>query len=122
MVAFPLGWFTTERVVATSPGYEIVAHRVSAGWLTDHRLLLRLRSRDGLASRESGDNLACFLDNERDEPPQSWFLDRAEFVTGHAVRLHAANGFTWEVPFDPGTLAPGRLVDQCAVAAQLGAD
>jgi hypothetical protein len=100
-------------VRATSPDFQVVAYRSFAGLRDLHRIRLVLRTRQGLASRESGAELACFLQNERHEPAQPWFLDQVEFAGRTAVRFVAATGVSSIVDFDPDTLLAWQPVDQC---------
>ncbi|MEV6846499.1 hypothetical protein [Actinoplanes sp. NPDC051411] len=119
-LAVPLGFlrlvFPPEHEVgveASSPDYQVVAYRVSAGLTAPHRIRLVLRTREGLASRESDIEMACFQDNERGDPAADWFLGRVEFAAPHTVRFVAASGAGWTVDFDPVTLEPAGAVDQC---------
>jgi hypothetical protein len=100
-------------VRASSPHYEVMAYRTSNGLLGPHRIRLVLRTREGWASRESGVEMACFLENDRHEPAQDWFLDRVEFASPDTVRFVAATGAGWTVAFDRDTLQPSEAVDQC---------
>jgi hypothetical protein len=119
-LAVPLGFvrliYPSDQAIgarATSPDYQVVAYRSFAGLRGLHRIRLVLRTRRGLTSRESGAELACFLQNERHEPAQPWFLDQVEFAAPTAVRFVAATGVSSIVDFDPHTLLAWQPVDQC---------
>jgi hypothetical protein len=119
-LAVPLGFvrllYPPDEAIgvrATSPHYQVVAYRSFAGVHGPHRIRLVLRTREGLSSRESGAELACFLQNERHEPAQPWFLDQVEFAGPSTLRFVAATGVSSMVDFDPDTLLAWQPVDQC---------
>jgi hypothetical protein len=77
-LAHPLDMFSLSEgsVVAASADFEVVSYR-SPGLFSSDTIVLRLRTRDGLASREGRDNVACFIAATSGAGP-AWLFDRAE--------------------------------------------
>ncbi|MFC7242535.1 hypothetical protein ACFQO7_08580 [Catellatospora aurea] len=74
--------------------------------------MLRLRSREGLLSRESAE-IACFGDGTMDSPEV--LLERLVFTGPAQVSLWADDGAVGVVDFDPETLQPAHPYDRCTV-------
>ncbi|MEV6927756.1 hypothetical protein AB0M46_25095 [Dactylosporangium sp. NPDC051485] len=75
---------------------------------------VRLRSRAGLASRASGQALACFQHQTDDARSPSRVLRSARFVGATEVEVVSGDGVAWRTTFDPGTLvAASTLARGC---------
>jgi hypothetical protein len=105
----------TPVVVASAPHVHLVS------WLHSdygtYEMLLRLRSRDGLLSRDGAADLACFVHwgGGFVEFPE-WTYTSAT-VTGSTVIVLTADGQQWRVTFDPATLRPtAPKIDRCTGA------
>ncbi|WP_146605682.1 hypothetical protein [Micromonospora craterilacus] len=103
-----------DSVVATSPDFRLVSYR-SPGLFSSGSVLLRLQSREGLASREGSEDLACFIEEISGSDPE-WQFGRARFVENDEIELSAKDGTTWLIRFYPRTLSPVNPVDRCTDA------
>ncbi|HEY0696295.1 MAG TPA: hypothetical protein VGD43_00615 [Micromonospora sp.] len=101
-----------KGTVAVSPDFTVMAYQVT-GMFGPDGLTLRLRSRQGPVSRESGGDLACFLEPGYDLDPK-WRFDQARFVGDAAVEVSAQDGSHWRIPFDTRTLSPLYSLDMCS--------
>jgi hypothetical protein len=111
------GGFEQHAVVAKSPGYDVVADRVSH-YFEGTRYELRLRTRQGLGSLQGETPVACFA--TLSSPAR--FGGRVEFMGEYTVRLYGADGTTSDVEFDPRTLKPLTPVIECLPADAADAD
>ncbi|WP_157743179.1 hypothetical protein [Micromonospora coriariae] len=109
-----------DAVVATSPNFTLVSYRVP-GLFSSGSVLLRLQSREGIASRESSESLACFMAERSDAGPE-WLFGRASFVDNDEIALSAKDGTTWRVHFDTKALSSVNPVDRCTDAPDPAAD
>ncbi|MGR6316836.1 hypothetical protein Q2K19_08825 [Micromonospora soli] len=109
-----------DAVVATSPNFRLVSYR-SPGFFSSGSVLLRLQSREGIASREGSESLACFIEASSGAGPE-WLFGRASFVDNDEVALSAKDGTTWRVRFDTKTLSSVNRVDRCTDAPDPAAD
>lgn len=107
--------------VATSGEYEVVRYRTPRFLDSSGDVVLHLRSRNGLASYESGADLACFIDDSSGAGPE-WLFDRASLTPDDTVQVTAKDGTTWLVRFDPHTLLPVNPIDRCTDAPDQSAD
>ncbi|MFF4893584.1 hypothetical protein [Micromonospora chersina] len=106
--------------MATSPDFRLVSYRLP-GVASSDNVLLRLQSREGIASRESIEDLACFM-VERSGAGPEWLLGRAAFVDTDEIALSAKDGTTWRIRFDTKSLSPMSSVDRCTDAPDPAAD
>jgi hypothetical protein len=117
-------------VVAASADFEVVSYR-SPGFFSSDMVVLRLRTRDGIASREGRDDVACFISPTSGAGPQ-WLFDRAEVTGDDEIAVVAKDGTTWRIRFSTRTLRcrparqvhrrprrPGRLI-RCARMGRTG--
>jgi hypothetical protein len=103
-----------EGMVATAQSFKLVSYRSPNLFHSDF-IVLRLQSREGLASRESSENLACFIDEGSGSGP-AWIFAQARFVGEEEVALSAKDGTTWRIRFDRRTLASVNPLDRCTDA------
>jgi hypothetical protein len=73
----------------------------------DFSLMIRIRSRNGLWSRESARDVACFSQHM---PPGTGGFVAARFVEPNAVEVRADDGSVWTTTFDPQTLMPAQTL------------
>lgn len=100
-------------VVASGPAVRVVAWRAGTG--ARPQLLLRLRTSDGLLSRDAAEDVACFID-ERQEAFASWAFASAT-VVADGLLVKTVDGQQWRVTFDPATLRPTTpAIDRCTGA------
>lgn len=100
-----------ESVAATSADFRLVVYRSPTLFGPD-TLVLRLQSREGLASREGRENLACFIAPESDLGPE-WRFDRAGFTGSDEVLVSTEDGTRWRIRFNRQTLLPVNPIDRC---------
>ncbi|MEU7819947.1 hypothetical protein [Catellatospora sp. NPDC049133] len=100
-----------SETLAVSPDgrFEVVGRK--EGFLTTFEVL-RLRSREGLLSRESPE-IACFGNGTMDSPEV--LLERLAFTGPTQVSLWSDDGGIGVVDFDPETLQPAHPYDRCTV-------
>ncbi|GAA1404511.1 hypothetical protein [Catellatospora coxensis] len=99
-----------ETLAASPDGrFEVVGQ--SEGFITTFQVL-RLRSREGLLSRESPE-IACFGNGTMDSPEV--LLGRLAFTGPAQVTLWSDDGGVGVVDFDPETLQPAHPYDRCLV-------
>ncbi len=103
-----------ESVAATSSNFRIVVYRSPTLFGPD-TFVLRLQSREGLASRNGRRDLACFIAPEYDLGPK-WHFDRARFTGSNEVQIFAEDGTVWQIRFNGQTLMPIDPVDRCTKA------
>lgn len=73
--------------------------------------MVRLQSRQGLASREGAQDVACFmLPRPGGEGPR-WYLERAEFTGDNRILLRTMDGQQWWIGFDPSDLSISNSLD-----------
>jgi hypothetical protein len=109
-----------SSVVARSADFEIVSYRSPVLFSSD-RIVLRLRTRDGLASREGTADLACFITPESGAGPE-WLFGRAEVTGKDRIAAVAKDGTTWPIRFDARTLSAVEPLDRCHDAPDLATD
>lgn len=97
--------------VASGGRFELVRLRYrSIGLGAD---VVRVRSREGLRSREAGQDLACFVvPFDHDAAPDRTFA-AGRFVGGTTVEVTTADGAAWTTTFDPHTLLAARTLSYC---------
>src|SRR5215472_7025810 len=83
------------------PGFELIWYQQPV-FLGPNVLVLRLRSRAGLLSR-NGDEVACFAAPDAAVGPE-WRFGHARFTAANQVEVSAADGTTWSIPFDSRSL------------------
>jgi hypothetical protein len=98
-------------VVASTTGYEVIQYNSPTLYRIDS-VVLRLRSRAGLASREGAVDLACFAVPGPGIATSSIF-DGASFLDSGRVELRTRDGMRWIVAFDGKTLRPVNRLDRC---------
>ena len=103
-----------DAVVATSPNFKLVSYR-SPGLFSSGSVLLRLQSREGIASREAIEDLACFIEESSGAGPE-WLFGRASFVDNDEIALSAKDGTTWRIRFNMKTLLSMNPVNRCTDA------
>lgn len=103
-----------ESVVATSPDFNLVSYR-SPMLFHAGNIVLRVQSRQGLASREGSEDLACFIEASSGADPE-WLFDRAAFTGSDEITVFAKDGRMWQIRFDTQTLAPVNPLDKCTDA------
>jgi hypothetical protein len=81
----------------------------------DSSIMIRIRSRNGLWSRESARDVACF---SRHVPRSAGGFVSARFVEPNGVEVSAGDGTVWTTTFDPHTLMPAQTLrrNDCARA------
>jgi hypothetical protein len=91
------------RRVAVSPGgsFEVVVLHYPA-FMTGFDVL-RIRSREGLRSREADQDLACFTTPFEPVGPEDT-LDTVRFLSDHEVEVRTEAGEPWTTTFDPHTM------------------
>ncbi|MGI5238605.1 hypothetical protein [Dactylosporangium sp. CA-139066] len=104
-------------VVATSVKFEIVSYR-SAGFFSSDTIVLRLRTREGIASREGRDDLACFITPESGAGPE-WLFGRAEVTGKDEIAVFAKDGTMWRIRFNARTLSAVEPLDRCRDAPDI---
>ncbi len=109
-----------ESAVATSADFKVVSYR-SPGFLRSDATVLRVRTREGLASREGSENLACFIDPTSGAGPE-WLFDRASFTGNDEIAVFAKDGTMWRIRFNTRTLSAIDPLDRCAGAPDAMAD
>jgi hypothetical protein len=115
LLARAVGASPTERgVVAATDAFQLVAYHKPV-FLGSDRVVLRLRSRAGLLSRE-GSDIACFAAPGAGVDPASLFGE-ASFDGHDQVRVATADGATWWLTFDERSLNVARPLDHCAAAS-----
>jgi hypothetical protein len=107
-------------IVTTSPDFAVVSYRVPVLFQSSE-VVLRIQSRNGPASRESDQALACFIEATSGAGPE-WLFDRALFTGRDEVEVIARDGTAWPVHFDPRTLRPVHPLDRCAGAPDIAGD
>lgn len=110
---------TGRGTVATSPDFKVVAYQGHVLFRSDI-LVLRVQTRAGLLSREGGE-VACFMAPGTAVPP-SWLFGQARFTAPDQVQVSAADGTTWWLTFDTGSLNVTRELDRCSTAPDPAAD
>jgi len=116
----PVGDPSSPSVVATSAGLSVVSYR-SPGLFRSDAVVLRLRTREGLASREGTADIACFLVPSSGAGPE-WLFGGAEFTGRDEVAVHARDGTTWRIRVDPRKLTAAGPVDRCSGAPDIMGD
>jgi hypothetical protein len=109
-----------ESVVATSAEFELVSYR-SPVFLRSDEIVLRLRTRDGLASREGTEDLACFSVPTSGAGPE-WLFDRASFTGNDEIAVVAGDGTMWQIRFNTRALSTVNSLDRCTAAPDYLAD
>ncbi|MFF5225753.1 hypothetical protein [Dactylosporangium sp. NPDC000521] len=102
-------------VVASGPDVRVVAWQQNV--IVRQEQKLRLRSRDGLLSRDSTATVACFVN----DPYAGHELDAWTFasatVVGDEIVAKTVDGQEWRVSFDAATLRPATpVIDRCTGA------
>lgn len=108
-----------ESVVASSPEFKLVSYHRPVLFRSGD-IVLRVQSREGLASRESGQDLACFIDASGLGP--EWLFDRASFTGAGEITVFTKDGTRWQARFDTTTLSPVQPLDRCTNAPDPMAD
>ncbi|HEX5534498.1 MAG TPA: hypothetical protein VFX33_12225 [Actinomycetales bacterium] len=103
-----------ESTVATSPDFKLVSYR-SPGLFSSGCIVLRLQTREGLLSREGGEELGAFIEPESHSDPE-WLFDRASFTGKDEVTVVTRDGTRWQIRFNTQTLAPVNPLDRCTDA------
>lgn len=77
--------------------------------------MVRIRSREGLLSRESARDVACFYEPFGDEPYATFGSARfgRTAVGPQEVEVRTEDGQVWTSNFDPKTLRPASTLDWC---------
>nr|BFE57698.1 hypothetical protein GCM10020063_022240 [Dactylosporangium thailandense] len=100
-------------VLGVGPGgrFELVRLQFSSIGLGAD--IVRVRSREGLRSREAGQDLACFVvPFDHDAAPERTFAS-ARFVGGTTVEVTTADGTAWTTAFDQQTLLAAQTLSYC---------
>jgi hypothetical protein len=100
---------SSPRVVAVSAdnAFELVIVDYT-GWFVRYDVV-RLRTRDGLLSRESDRYVACFAQEDDVRPEEHFAGARFSGVRGIEVRMRS--GRTWTTAFDADPLRPTGQVE-----------
>ncbi|MFG2041677.1 hypothetical protein [Dactylosporangium sp. NPDC048998] len=121
MLGYSMGdALSDESVVATSADFKVVSYR-SPGFFSSDRIVLRVRTREGLTSREGSENLACFIDQTSGAGPE-WLFDRASFTGNDEIAVFAKDGTMWRIRFNTRTLSALGPLDRCTEAPDAWAD
>lgn len=105
---------SNESVVATAPDFTLVSYR-SPGFFSSGYTVLRVQSREGIASREGRKDLACFIEASSGADHE-WLFDRARFTGEDEITVFAKDGSMWQIRFDTQTLLPVNPLDRCTDA------
>ena len=102
-------------VVASGPDVRVVAWQQNV--IVRNEQKLRLRSRDGLLSRDGTAAVACFVnDPHAGHELDAWTFASAT-VVGNELVAKTVDGQQWRVAFDPATLRPTTaVIDRCTGA------
>ena len=104
---------SSVTVLGVAPGgrFELVRLQYkSMGLGAD---IVRVRSREGLRSREAGQDLACFaVPFDHDTTPDRTYA-AARFVGDTMVEVTTADGTAWTTTFDPHTLLAAQTLTYC---------
>jgi len=111
---------TSPAVAATSADLSVVSYR-SPGLFRSDAVVLRLRTREGLASREGTADIACFIVPSSGAGPE-WVFGRVEFTGRDEVAVHARDGTMWRIRVDPRKLTAAEPVDRCSGAPDIMGD
>ncbi|MGI5238735.1 hypothetical protein [Dactylosporangium sp. CA-139066] len=105
------------KVVAADRALQVIAWQVTEVGSGRH-VLLRLRTRDGLFSRDGTGDLGCFIDDEwAAKHEEAWTFSRATLAGGDTLVVHTTAGEEWQVRFNPKTLRPlTPMIDRCTTA------
>ncbi len=95
--------------VAPDGRFELVKRRYeSFGGIAD---VVRIRSRDGMRSREAGQDLACFSRPSDAAAPDHAF-GSARFVGDTEVEVTGADGVAWTTTFDQRTMLAEKTLSR----------
>jgi hypothetical protein len=105
---------STIVAVSADGTRELVALEHGEG-LDDFSTMIRIRSRNGVWSRESPRDVACFSNHM---PPGAGGFVSARFVEPNGVEVRADDGTVWTTTFDQHTLVPAQTLrrSDCARA------
>lgn len=105
----------TPTVVASGPDVRVVAWQQDV--IVRQEQTLRLRSRDGLLSRDGTATVACFVhDPYTGHGLDAWTLASVTIV-GNEMVAKTVDGQERRVSFDPATLRPTTpVIDRCTGA------
>jgi hypothetical protein len=119
-VELPSDELHPREVVASGPDVQVVAWQYSyQDGLESRYARLRLRSREGLFSRDGAADLACFVYWGGWSGYPKWTSVSAE-VTGHTLTVRTGDDRRWQVSFDPASLRPTTpMINRCAGAPGL---
>jgi hypothetical protein len=107
-------------VVASSSTHDVVRY-MRPGFFRSDAVVLHLRTRDGIASYERGEDLACFIEARSGAGPERLF-GSASIIGDNTVRVTAQDGTAWDIRFDPDTLHAVNPVDRCIDAPDRAGD
>jgi hypothetical protein len=119
LTALPTSGPTERGVIATSAGFKVVAYQEEVLFRSDV-LVLRVQTRAGLLSREGG-AIACFM-APGVAVSSSWLFGQARFSAPNQLAVSAADGTTWSLTFDQGSLNVANELDRCSGAPDPRAD
>jgi hypothetical protein len=108
------------KVVATSAQFEVVSYRAS-GLFGSDTVVLRLRTRQGLTSREGSADIACFISPRSGAGPE-WLFGRADVTGNDEVAVVTKDGTRWPIRFDARTLSAADPLDRCTNAPDMLTD
>jgi hypothetical protein len=104
------------KVVAEDRSVQVIAWQITEVGSGRH-VLLRLRTRDGLFSRDGTGDLGCFIDGPVPKDEEAWAFSRATLAGGDTLLVHTTAGEEWQVRFNPKTLRPlTPMIDRCTTA------
>lgn len=106
------GGLSDPFVVTTSADLAVVSY-----WSGDVRML-RLRTREGLPSREGTANVACFAARASGVGP-AWTFGRAEVTGRDEITAFTDDGTAWPIRFDRRTLSAASPLDRCTGAPKI---
>jgi hypothetical protein len=104
---------SSVAVLGVAPGGRFELVRLQYESIGPGADVVRIRSRDGLRSREAGQDLACFaVPFDHDAAPDHTFAG-ARFVGDTEVEVTTADGAAWVTTFDPRTLLAAQTLSYC---------
>lgn len=108
-----------RATVATNPDFEVVAYQERVRFRSEV-LVLRVRTRAGLLSREGGE-IACFM-APGTAVGSSWLFGQARFTASDQLQISAADGTTYWLTLDTRSLNVPDELDRCSTAPDPAAD
>ncbi|MER7003300.1 hypothetical protein ABT297_09660 [Dactylosporangium sp. NPDC000555] len=99
-------------VVAVAPGGRFELVRLEYRPFLTLRNVVRVRSRAGLRSRESRQNIACFTHAIDGFPAPERVFGAARFVSDNEIEVTGGDGIAWRTAFDPRTMLTAQTLSR----------